>query len=50
MLAKNKFPDPMEKAKINPVFKKLDNTSKDNYRPISTLSNFTKIFESTFFA
>ena len=49
-LQQNKFPDPMEKAKINPVFKKLGNTSKDNYRPISTLSNFTKIFESTFFA
>ena len=27
-------------AEISPVFKKLDNTSKDNYRPISTLSNF----------
>ena len=38
----------MEKAKINSVFKTLDNTSKDNYRPVSTLSSFTKIFESTF--
>ena len=24
----------------------LANTSKDNYRPISTLSNFAKLFES----
>ena len=32
-----------------PVFKKLGNTSKDNYRPISTLSNFTKLFESILF-
>ena len=39
----------MEKSKINSVFKTLDNTSKDNYRPVSTLSSFTKIFESTFF-
>ena len=36
-------------AEISPVFKKLDNTSKDNYRSISTLSNFTKLFESILF-
>ena len=36
-------------AEISPVFKKLGNTSKDNYRPISTLSNFTKLFESILF-
>ena len=29
----------MKKAEINPVFKKRANTSKDNYRPITTLSN-----------
>ena len=39
----------MKIAKIRPVFKKLNNTSKDNYRPISTLSNFTKRFESILF-
>ena len=38
-LQENKFPDLMKKAEINPVFKKLANTSKDNYRPITTLSN-----------
>ena len=39
----------MKVAEISPVFKKLDNTSKDNYRIISTLSSFTKLFESIFF-
>ena len=45
-LKENKFPNLMKTAEIIPVFKKLHNTSKDNYRPISTLSNFTKLFES----
>ena len=31
-------------------FKKLDNTLKDNYWPRITFSNFTKLFESTFFS
>ena len=31
----------MKIAEISSVFKKFDNTSKDNSRPISTLSNFT---------
>ena len=39
----------MKIAEISPVFKKLENTSKDNCRPISTLSNFTKLFESILF-
>ena len=39
----------MKIAEISSVFKKLDNTSIDNYRPISTLSNFTKLFESILF-
>ena len=34
---------------INPVCIKLYSTSKDNYRPISTLSNFKKLFKSFFF-
>ena len=39
----------MKVAEISPVFKKLNNTSKDNYRPISTPSNFTKLVESILF-
>ena len=35
----------MKIAEIIPVFKKLDNTSKDSYQPKSTLSNFAKFFE-----
>ena len=48
-LKENKFPNLIKVAEIIPVFKKLDSTSKDNYRPISALSNFTKLFESKLF-
>ena len=49
VLKEEKFLNLMKIAKITPVFKKLDNTSKKNYRPISTVSNFTKPFESIVF-
>ena len=39
----------MKITEISSVVKKLDNTAKDNYRPISTLSNFIKLFESILF-
>ena len=35
----------MKYADITPVFKIGDTTDKTNYRPISTLSNFSKDFE-----
>ena len=35
---------------MNPVFKRLGNTSKDNYWFVSTLSNFIKLFESILFS
>ena len=44
-----KFPNLMKIAEISSVFKKLGNTSKDNYRSISALSNFTELFESILF-
>ena len=40
----------MKIAEISPVFKKLDNTLHGNYQPISTLSKFTKFFESILFS
>ena len=43
---KKKFLNLMKIAEISPMFKKLGTTSKGNYRPISTLSIFTKLFES----
>ena len=40
-----KFPDTLKYTDITQVFKKVDTTDKSNYRPISILSNFSKIFE-----
>ena len=45
-LKENRFPYLMRVAEISPGFKRLDNTFKYNYRPVSTLSNFDKLFES----
>ena len=41
----SKFPDILKYADITPVFKRGDATDKSNYRPISALTNFSKIFE-----
>ena len=49
-LKESKFPNLIKIAEISQVFIKLDNTSKNNYRPISTLSNFTKLVESILFS
>lgn len=39
------YPSKLKKAKIIPIFKDDDPTAPNNYRPISLLSNFNKIFE-----
>ena len=39
------FPSDLKVADVTPAFKKKSKTSKDNYRPISILSNITKIYE-----
>jgi hypothetical protein len=44
-LRQSKFPSLWKISKIIPVFKNGDRSIIDNYRPISILSNFSKIFE-----
>ena len=39
------FPETLKNADITPVFKKDEKTSKENYRPISTLPTVSKLFE-----
>ena len=39
------FPDNVKLARLTAVFKKGSRFDKDNYRPISVLSNFSKLFE-----
>ena len=45
-LKSGEFPTEWKKARIVPIFKKGDQKSVKNYRPVSILSTFSKIFES----
>ena len=40
-----KYPSKLKQAKVIPVFKSEDPTDPSNYRPISLLSVFNRIFE-----
>ena len=39
------FPSELKKADVIPVFKKKDWNNVENYRPVSILPNFSKIYE-----
>ena len=44
------YPTKLKMAKIIPTFKAEDNINANNYRPISLLSNFNRIFEKLVFS
>ena len=39
------FPDPLSLGDVSPVYKDGNSSSKSNYRPISALSTFSKVFQ-----
>ena len=39
------FPSELKKADVIPVFKRKDRDNVENYRPISILTNLSKIYE-----
>ena len=45
-----KFPDTLKLGKITPIYKKEDEQLLQNYRPVSTLPIFGKIFEKVIFS
>ena len=48
-LADNIFPCNLKKGNVTPLFKKEDNTKKENYRPISILPTNSKLYERLIF-
>ncbi|XP_045471735.1 uncharacterized protein LOC123678645 [Harmonia axyridis] len=44
------FPMRWKRARVVPVFKKGDSSSVENYRPISILSNFAKVYEEVLYS
>ena len=47
-LINGKFPNTLKRADVTPIFKKENDNEKENYRPASMLSNFSKVFEKLF--
>ena len=44
-ISKSMFPPDLKLADVTPVYKNKSKNSKDNYRPVSILSNISKIYE-----
>ena len=44
-----KIPDSLKHSDVVPVFKKLDPSGKKNFRPVSLLPLFSKVFEKIMF-
>ena len=49
-ISSGNFPDTLKIAKITPIYKKGDRENIENYRPISTLPVFGKIFEKLIYS
>ena len=45
MFVESFFPDPLKPADVSPVYKKNNNLLAPNFRPVSVLITFSKIFE-----
>ena len=43
------FPEDLKTAEVAPAHKKKERTDKNNYRPVSILSNISKIYEMSFY-
>ena len=48
-IAAGKFIDDLNQAEVRPLYKKDGRTDKSNYRPISILSNVSKIYERSLY-
>ncbi len=44
-ILQNVFPDDLKNAEVAPIHKKNNHLHKENYRPVSVLSSFSKVFE-----
>ena len=48
-LINEKFPDILKRVDVSPIFKKGNDNQKENYRPVSMFSIFSKVFEKLLF-